>query len=323
MEKDTLYALIANSTALEGGTLNLAQTKRLLEEGVSSEGKTIAEQLLAMDLAAAFEKVQKMAEGHEFLSAFKLRTIAAIALKSSGHDGSIAVSDETGILKMCAEVNEARLHKNTTTREDLYKASYLAHFRVSAVKPWPVHNDMMARLIMHEVQLDFGLAPTFVADTEEYRKTLEAAVREDIADIFVSHAGSAMSTAAPKRLPVQAGNDARKRAANDVPTVDRHAVTPDLIGGPKPKPRPKPQPKPKPSKPLQNIISSESDGKPKTRDIILSLLSEHPFFTTADLAARIGISAKGVEKHLSRLKADGSLKRIGPDKGGRWSVTGK
>ena len=317
MEKDTLYALIANSTALEGGTLNLAQTKRLLEEGVSSEGKTIAEQLLSMDLAAAYEKVQAMAEGHEFLSAFKLRTIAAIALKSSGHDGSIAVSDETGILKMCAEVNEARLHKNTTTREDLYKASYLAHFRVSAVKPWPVHNDMMARLIMHEIQLDFGLEPTFVADDGEYRKTLEAAVREDIADIFVSHAGAAMNTAAP-RLPVAAGNDGRRAV-----TPDRPSVTPDLIGGPLAKPQPKPEPKRLPVVAGNDRKKAGNDGKPKTRDIILSLLSEHPFFTTADLAARIGISAKGVEKHLSRLKADGSLKRIGPDQGGRWSVTGK
>ena len=301
MEKDTLYALIANSTALEGGTLNLAQTKRLLEQGVSSEGKTISEQLLSMDLAAAYEKVQAMAEGHEFLSAFKLRTIAAVALKSSGHDGSIAVSDETGILKMCAEVNEARLHKSTATREELYQASYLAHFRVSAVKPWPVHNDMMARLIMHEVQLDFGLEPTFVADAAEYRKTLDAAVREDIADIFVSHVGAAMGFEEPQhRTP-----------------------KPAPISAPKPTPQPKPAPRPKPSKPLQNIIASESDGKPKTRDIILSLLSERPHFTTADLAAHIGISAKGIEKHLSRLKAEGALKRIGPDKGGRWSVTGK
>lgn len=314
MEKDTLYALIANSTALEGGTLNLAQTKRLLEQGVSSEGKTISEQLLSMDLAAAYEKVQAMAEGHEFLSAFKLRTIAAVALKSSGHDGSIAVSDETGILKMCAEVNEARLHKSTATREELYQASYLAHFRVSAVKPWPVHNDMMARLIMHEVQLDFGLEPTFVADAAEYRKTLDAAVREDIADIFVSHVGAAMSFEEPQhRTPKPA---------------------------PRPAPKPTPQPKPAPKRlPVEitpqignlrgpHIAGNDgkkagNDGKPKTRDIILSLLSERPHFTTADLAAHIGISAKGIEKHLSRLKAEGALKRIGPDKGGRWSVTGK
>ena len=321
MEKDTIYALIANSTALEGATLDFAQTKRLLKEGVSSEGKTISEQLLALDLAAAFAKISQMAEAHEFLSAFKLRTIAAIALRNSGCDGSISVSDESGILKMCNEVNEARLHKSTTSKEDLYKASYLAHFRISSVSPWPVHNDMMARLIMHEVQLDFGLEPTFVIDEEDYRKTLEAAVREDIADIFVSHVGSAMSAEAPKRVLVKAGNDGMR--------ADSPKPQPKPLQKPAPEPKPKvhQEPRapraPKLPKPLQRIISSESDGKPKTRDIILSLLAEHPYFTTAELASRIGISAKGVEKHLSRLKADGSLKRIGPDKGGRWSVTGK
>ena len=315
MEKDTIYALIANSTALEGATLDFAQTKRLLKDGVSSEGKTIKEQLLVMDLAAAYEKIQQMAKAHEFLSAFKLRTIAAVALRNAGHDGSIPVADESGILKMCSELNEARLHRSTTPKEDLYKASYLAHFRISSVGPWPVLNDMMARLIMHEVQLDFGLEPTFVVDADDYRQTLGAAVREDIADIFVSHIGSAMSTAAPrKRLPVRPAMTSG-RVDDDAPSV-----TPDPIGGPLPKKAPKPKPA---AKPLQRIIASEADGKPKTRDIILSMLAEHPFYTTADLAARIGISAKGVEKHLSRLKADGSLKRIGPDKGGRWSVTGK
>jgi predicted HTH transcriptional regulator len=42
--------------------------------------------------------------------------------------------------------------------------------------------------------------------------------------------------------------------------------------------------------------------------------------TLETLAERIGTSAKAVEKHLSNLKADGIIKRIGPDKGGHWEV---
>jgi len=38
------------------------------------------------------------------------------------------------------------------------------------------------------------------------------------------------------------------------------------------------------------------------------------------VATRIGVSSKAVEKHFARLKADGILRRIGPDKGGRWEV---
>ena len=40
----------------------------------------------------------------------------------------------------------------------------------------------------------------------------------------------------------------------------------------------------------------------------------------AALARRIGITPKAVEKHIARLKTDGILERIGPDKGGRWRI---
>lgn len=40
----------------------------------------------------------------------------------------------------------------------------------------------------------------------------------------------------------------------------------------------------------------------------------------AALARRIGITPKAVEKHIARLKADGILERIGPDKGGSWRI---
>ena len=35
---------------------------------------------------------------------------------------------------------------------------------------------------------------------------------------------------------------------------------------------------------------------------------------------KVGITAKAVEKHLARLKADGIIERIGPAKGGWWKV---
>ena len=42
--------------------------------------------------------------------------------------------------------------------------------------------------------------------------------------------------------------------------------------------------------------------------------------TMAALARRTGITPKAVEKQIARLKADGILERIGPDKGGRWRI---
>lgn len=42
--------------------------------------------------------------------------------------------------------------------------------------------------------------------------------------------------------------------------------------------------------------------------------------TTASLSEALGISTTAVERHISRLKADGIIYRIGPDKGGHWNV---
>lgn len=58
----------------------------------------------------------------------------------------------------------------------------------------------------------------------------------------------------------------------------------------------------------------------KTRDKILALIAELPTITTAELAERIGITAKGVEWQLGKLKADGRIRRVGPDRGGHWAI---
>lgn len=42
--------------------------------------------------------------------------------------------------------------------------------------------------------------------------------------------------------------------------------------------------------------------------------------TTLELAEIIGITNKGIEWQLKKLKADGILKRIGDDKGGYWEI---
>lgn len=58
----------------------------------------------------------------------------------------------------------------------------------------------------------------------------------------------------------------------------------------------------------------------KSREKIIALLSNDNTLTMAAIARQIGITQKAVEKQIARLKADGIIKRIGPDKGGHWLV---
>ena len=53
----------------------------------------------------------------------------------------------------------------------------------------------------------------------------------------------------------------------------------------------------------------------------LSVHRQH--LSAAALAERISITAKAVEKQIAGMKADGELRRIGPDKDGYWQVVEK
>ncbi len=58
----------------------------------------------------------------------------------------------------------------------------------------------------------------------------------------------------------------------------------------------------------------------KTREKILRLIRDNPLITTSEIAEKARITPKGVEWNISKLKKEGFIKRIGPDKGGHWEV---
>ena len=58
----------------------------------------------------------------------------------------------------------------------------------------------------------------------------------------------------------------------------------------------------------------------KTTQKILKLIAQNPRITRKDLAEQIGISTDGVKYHLNRMRKQNLIRRIGPDRGGRWEV---
>ena len=65
----------------------------------------------------------------------------------------------------------------------------------------------------------------------------------------------------------------------------------------------------------------ESHGDDKnTAARIVAFLGSNPSATQDNLAAIAGITVKGVEWHLKKLKAAGRLRRVGPARGGHWEV---
>ena len=65
--------------------------------------------------------------------------------------------------------------------------------------------------------------------------------------------------------------------------------------------------------------SGKKSGK-KTEDRVLDLLARDPKLTFAGMVAALGISRSAIQKHVEHLKDAQRLRRVGPDKGGRWEV---
>lgn len=68
-------------------------------------------------------------------------------------------------------------------------------------------------------------------------------------------------------------------------------------------------------------IGSEKNTE-KSSEKIVALLRADPTMTIAALATALSLSTRAVEKALQKLQAAGRIQRIGPAKGGRWSVPG-
>ena len=70
----------------------------------------------------------------------------------------------------------------------------------------------------------------------------------------------------------------------------------------------------------QQDAHDAEDAATETVEKVLLLLGENPRITQRQLQTETGLTRRGVEWQLQRLKTDGRIRRIGPDKGGHWEV---
>ena len=58
----------------------------------------------------------------------------------------------------------------------------------------------------------------------------------------------------------------------------------------------------------------------KSMQKIVMLISASPDITLSEMASQLGMSRNGVDKNIRKLKEQGIIRRVGPDKGGHWEV---
>ena len=68
------------------------------------------------------------------------------------------------------------------------------------------------------------------------------------------------------------------------------------------------------------LVKSAVKTPVKTPEAILQILKEDNSLTLAKVAERIGKSVSAVERAAKKLRDQGKLEYIGPQKGGHWEV---
>lgn len=307
-EKFYLYSIITHSTAIEGSTVTEIENQLLFDEGITAKGKPLMEQMMNLDLKRAYEESIRLAKNHTDITVDILKALSHLVMQNTGSTYSTALGDfssANGDLRLvnvtacvggrsylsykkvpaklqefCDWLNAQR--KRSMSQTERYDLSFESHYRLVTIHPWADGNGRMARLIMNYIQFEFGLVPAKVLkeDKGDYINALIATREADDLSVFLEFMTSEMI----------------KTLSYD---IDIFLKSMDE-GGEK-------------SRPTVEL-------RQKSRERILRLLKDHPNYTARKLAEIIGITPKAIEKHLAKLKAEGLIRRDGPDKGGSWTV---
>jgi ATP-dependent DNA helicase RecG len=71
---------------------------------------------------------------------------------------------------------------------------------------------------------------------------------------------------------------------------------------------------------LKSSEKNREEAREEVREKNLRLIRENPEITISELAEKSGLTSKGIEWNIAKMKKDRLIKRIGPDKGGHWEV---
>ena len=68
----------------------------------------------------------------------------------------------------------------------------------------------------------------------------------------------------------------------------------------------------------QDVTTQKSSVKSSVK--ILEAIQQNNSVTAVELSKQLGLTLRAVEKQLAKLKQQGTLRRIGPAKGGQWEI---
>jgi len=299
-DKFYLYSIITHSTAIEGSTVTEIENQLLFDQGISASGRSMNEQLMNLDLKAAYEKAIMYAKEHRSISVDLLKELAGILMRNTGTvaRGDIRLLNVTegfegrsylnfskipaALDDFCLWLNNAR--KSNTDTISRYQMSFDAHYKLVTIHPWADGNGRMARLLMNMLQFEAGLIPSIIKKDSKAKyiesliNTRESGNLEIVRDfMFEEHVcnlkGRIMQYESSK--------------IENVPVIVPVNVT---------------------------VKISPRQAK------ILDFIRNDPFLTADNLARIFKVTSRTVKRDIAYLRDKGILSREGSDKSGSWVI---
>lgn len=306
-DKFYLYSIITHSTAIEGSTITELENQIMFDNGIALKGKSLVEQNMNLDLKAAYERALIFARDHSEVTVSRLKELSALTMKNTGSTyhtmlGDFSSADgDLRLLNVTAGVGgksylsfnkvPSRLAAFCNDLNQLRRASG----RMSMQQLYDMSFDAHFNLVtIHPWADGNGRMARLLMNWLQFEYGLIPS--RIFADDKEEYIKALVETRESDNLEIF------RRFMTE--TMVRH-ITNDIAAF------------------RESIGEPQTDTvKLRTSDRIIALLSENPRHSARSLAESIGISAKGVEKQLAKLKLQGVIRRVGPDKGGSWEVVG-
>ena len=310
-KKFYLYSLITHSTAIEGSSVTEIENQLLFDEGITAKGRSLQEQMMNLDLKAAYEHSMQLAHQHKDFSVEMLKNLSALVMKNTGASYNTAqgsfdaskgdlrlVGVTAGIggrsymnyqkvpaklEEVCKQLNQRRSElSNLDDIIDKYLFSFDAHYQLVTIHPWVDGNGRMSRLVMNHLQYEFGLVPVKIVkeDKAEYIQALIDSREQESLEPFREFLMEEHVRNISKEI------EEYKKSQEDDPIK----VTSDPI---------------------------KSSSDPIKERLYQAVLQDGTL-NYAGYAAIVGASEATVKRRLGELKKEGAIIRVGSKKTGHW-----
>lgn len=306
-DKFYLYSIITHSTAIEGSTITELENQIMFDNGIALKGKSLIEQNMNLDLKSAYERALVFARDHSDVTVQRLKELSALTMKNTGAEYHTVLGD------FSSSNGDLRLLNVTA---GVGGKSYMSFNKVPnklnefciALNQQRKNAKSMTVQALYDMSFDAHFNLVTIHPWADGNGRMARLLMNWLQ--FEYGLIPSRILASDKEDYIKALVETRE---NEDLSIFREFMTKTMVNH------------------LSNEISAfeESIGedlplinieKQKTEDKIIEQLKSNPQHSAKTLADVIGITQKGIEKQLAKLKKQGKIERIGSAKGGSWKV---